>query len=110
MTLTLITLALGVVFLVLLRRTVRPVTVAFRLGMEMGRQLQASEPGDAPASWSWRWLADVVFAWLLPWRSVAKVRSCREDNRVLVHTLAAELARQGCKHNPTGPQPQLTSF
>jgi len=65
-----------------------PAIVGLRLGVDCGRMLEASKPDAEPPVRSWRWLAAVVFAWLMPWQAVRVIRTERRDKRVCIEALA----------------------
>lgn len=82
-----------------LRWSVRSTVTAFRLGVDMGRMLQAQEKGDAPSP-PWH---EVAFAWLMPWRAARTIREQRGNIQLLIRTLAHNLRPDcECGHWETG--------
>lgn len=73
-----------------MRRAVRPALTAYRLGLDMGRMLQAkkdTEPSCRPGR-----ALDAVLAWLMPLRAARIIRDDREHKQLLIRTLAYAVA------------------
>lgn len=74
-----------------LRWAVKPALASYRIGVDMGRMLQAQPEDDEPSRRP-RFERTAVLAWLMPWRAARIIREYERNQALLIRTLANAVA------------------